>query len=243
MKLPFFGKSIASRYEEAAASLGPSGGADYADPITWAALRLAHEEVRQRYTKKITFRAGVEAGQRMWGNEAFRLVNDGYILGRIEAGSEGRALSFSGIATGDPAYEAGEFAMIASQSIDAGAEHGRFSGPPPSEISKLLTQFALDACGVLFEYVDDTKDNHTLLGEGSARAVNLGRELALMEDFYVNPKKRRELLEIREQAQGEELRRLELIGHELSESGIQTPSDWAMQMMRKVHQRIRMPQE
>lgn len=186
-----FGKSVASKYEEVAASLGPSGIAGAADPITWAALRMAIQEWQRVYLPKVTFVIEPDTARKVMGNEAFRLVNDGYILGRIEVKSDGKPVGFSGLVSGDPAYEAGEFAMVAARAIAAGMTTGSFSGPPPSDVSKLLTQFALDAGHPLIDYIADDDQNFRVLGEANGRAVNLGREIALIEDFYVNPKKRR----------------------------------------------------
>ena len=238
--MPLFGKSVASRYNEAAAKIGPSGVAEIVDPITWAALLLAVEEWKKAYLTRISFARQAEVAQQVSENEAFRLVNDGYILGRIENRSEGKAISFSGIADGDPSYEAGEFAFVAAQAIAAGCSDGSFTGPPPSDILKLLNQFALDAGRPLDEYLAENDDNFRLVGVANACAANLGRQVALIEDVYVSPKKRRELLAIREKHEADGLRHFNDIKSELQESGIQTPGDWAAQMMRKVRDEIKL---
>lgn len=230
-----FGKSVATKYEELAASLGPSGCAEFADPITWAALGLAHEEICRRYAERIAFHGDVESGRRLWKAETFRLINDGYILGRIEAGTQESHLNFSGIGSQDPAYEAGEFAMVAGHAIAAGCEQGKFTGPPPSEVSDLLRQFAMDAGGAVLDYLEEG----FLIGEANSRAINLGRELAMIEDFYVSAKKRKELLKIRARLNQERLLEFDRIRETLARAGMTTPEAWSNQMMRAVYQRVR----
>lgn len=243
-----FGKSVASRYEEAGAALGPSGVAELADPVTWAALLLARDEIRRAYLPAMSALINTDDAKQIWENEIFRLLNDGYLLGRIEAKSEGRTLSFSGIADADPAYEAGEFAAVAAQAISiAVTSDGTFSEPPSSEVDKLLKRFASDAGRLLLESLDLTAGNQaeeeTLLaqsrlsGEANIRTVQVGREIALREDFYVNPEKRRDLLRVRERIQAEGHLEFEKIRLELK-FGLETPSDWAAQMMRKVYDEI-----
>lgn len=230
-----FGKSVATKYEELAASLGPAGCAEFADPITWAALGLAHEEICRRYAARIAFQGDAESGRRLWKAETFRLINDGYILGRIEAGTQESHLSFSGIGSQDPAYEAGEFALVAGQAIAAGCEQGKFTGPPPSEVSDLLKRFAMDAGGAVLDYLEEG----LLIGEANSRAIHLGRELAMMEDFYVSPKKRRKLLEIRASLNQERLLEYDRIREALARASVTTPEDWSNQMMRRVYEQIK----
>ena len=240
MKLPFSGlskRTVADRYERIAASFSPDGrNTDYPDQVTWAALRLAHQQWLAYYADKIDMASGNDP-RRLLGNEALRLIIDGYILGRIENGSEERLMRFALVGT-DKRYEAGEFALASAGAISDGVLRGKFSQKPHAAVSLYLREFAMDAAGRVFDQVKTADENVRIVGEAFGRAVNVGRELAFTEEFYLNPKKRSMLLKIRERIRKEELHRLRQIQDELAGDGLNLPSDFAEQIMARAHSHI-----
>lgn len=241
MKLPFSRLSedaLLKRYARIAASFSPDGKTtDYPDQITWGALRLANQEWLDYYDTKLVFSAATDR-RILLGGEGMRLVIDGYILSRIENGTENRLMRFALVAS-DRYYEAGEFALVAASAIIAGVHNGRFLKKPASGVAKVLRRFALDACeNVLDNIVDMTDDNARTTGEAFNRAVNLGREVAIMEDFYLNPKMRGSLLKIRGSIRREALMELRQLQDQISSRGVTLPSDFAEQIMARAREAI-----
>ncbi len=225
----FFRKSstAAERYSKVAEQFVPIADVD---PVTWALLRLATSDLLARYEQEGVVVDNATAVD-VWQSEARRLIVDGYLLGRIEHQTEGQALRFVDLSS-DLAYEAAEFGLVIDRAITAGLESGSFSGPPPSDVGELLGSFAHQAVAALVEHADDART----LGEALGRAVHLGREIALMEGFYLSPKHRDALLEMRASFTEDEKHALENIAERLSGAGTQDPAEWVALLIETLRQ-------
>jgi hypothetical protein len=231
-----FGKSVESRYAEVAASFAPTGrSTQYPDPVTWTVLRIATDAARNHYASTVASAGNLVAARKLWENEIFRLVVDGYLLGRIEEGTERHRLRFSDFAD-DLAQETGEFVTLSASYIRAGLELGQFSPKPPSDIMRVMDQFSMDAVGALDDVVATDDDNRRSLGVALVRAVNLGRQIALIEGFYLNRKKRPQLQEIRTHVERDELQRVRQM---LKDAGIKTPEEAAELILARVRDEIK----
>ena len=189
--MPLFGKSVDARYAEVGKSFSPTGtSTDYPDPITWAMLRVAVGAARRQIADTVALRTDLP--QTSWGNDIFRLVIDGYLLGRIEEGTEGKRLRFSETSTDLP-QDVGLFTIVSVRAVAQGLQAGEFSGQAPRAIKRLLEQFAMDALDELMgSLVPDTTDFRTL-GALLARIVHVGREIALMEGIFQDRRKRKKV--------------------------------------------------
>ena len=190
------------RYTKFAARFVPS---ECLDPCTLEMVRLAADDLVALYQQQSPVVETDEAA-RIWQSEVKRLVFDGYILGRIEDNTEDENFRFDHFGA-DAWQEAVEFVFVGEQAITRGLQTGSFSGPPPADIAELLALFCQPAIFSLAKHASNSR----LIGEALSRAINSGREIALIEGFYFNPNKRADLLNIRASISGDEIRAMDTL--------------------------------
>ncbi len=237
MRLPFLGPSktsIRDHYERAVAPFSTNGEmAASPDQTTWAALVFAHNVILRRCTDGITLENDVRASTRLLGKALFQLITDGYILGRIENGTEALPLRFSALTT-DQDYEVREFSVTTAGCTVAGVEEGVFSRRPSRAMAALFSEFSLDAAQTILDGVPEASANVRFLTGTCARAINLGREIALLENLYLNPERRSLVLAIRSRIQQERA-----MLFRLAQEGLAPADDVVDRTIRRVSDAIR----
>lgn len=98
--------------------------------------------------------------------------------------------------------------------------------------------FALEAGGAIHDLLVDDPQNIKVLGEADGRTVNVGRELALMEDVYLNPKKRGDLHRIQSTIRTEARESIEEFLQELRAYGHEVPHEEASLIMDRVMEQL-----
>jgi len=157
-----------NRYDKVAAQFRP---AEDLDPCTWELVRLARDQLLLKYEQDSPVADSVDS-IRQWQNEIFRLLLDGFLLGRIEDNNEGNHLYFDQLGDGG-LTQVIEFALVVDGAITGGVQSGYFSTRPPSDIAELLRSFVQHASLTLFDYAI----NSSRMGEALGRAVNMGRQI------------------------------------------------------------------
>lgn len=210
------GAQTTDRYAKAAGRFDPS---EDLDPCTLELVRFARDQLLVRYEQGSSI---VESDDpiKLWQNEIFRLLLDGFLLGRIEDNNEGKHLIFDQL-EGGGLLETVEFALIADGAITVGVQSGYFSSRPTSDTAELLRSFVLQASRSLF----DKATNSRLMGEALGRAVNMGRQIALLEGYYFVPAKRDELNKIRATLSEDEKRAMQSLVETISKGATNETRD------------------
>lgn len=204
----------AKRYSELAAGFQPSRDLD---PCTLELMRLARDKLLVKCGQDTPIVNSKESID-LWQNEIFRLLIDGFLAGRIEDNREREYPRFDQL-DGGGLLDMLEFALIADRATTRGIETGYFSSQPSPQIGELLRSFVLQAASALF---DHTSNSHRM-GEALGKAVNIGREIALLEGYYFIPSKRNELNDIRATISEEEKQSMHAIVDKISESAGSEP--------------------
>jgi hypothetical protein len=189
------------------------------DAVTRAGVRLVIDRTIEQYGDRVSFAGDAGVGRKAWEHQIFRLVIDGYVLGRVEKGTETVRLRFPRKKGNANCEElAGRFLLISSQI----AENDVFS-TPSADVREALVQLAVNGCEELAEHVVDDGANWRAVEEAMGRAVHRGREIALSEDMYVDSKKRGLIEKVWSEALSENLRRLQDLQRSLEKQGIALP--------------------
>ena len=190
--MPLFGKSAAQRYKEIGGILMP----EFCDPTTYSIIESAAVEVIMYCHAVVNFTPGMEP---VWHREIKRLVMDGYLLGRVEEGTEKDRLRFStaGLKINDP-EKVFRVLCIGTVKHATSGEPFTATAPRDKEIAQLLRSFAEQAILTVLESIPEDDDagedeNWKRFGAVVSACIHLGRQIALYEGFFLNPKKRTEL--------------------------------------------------
>ena len=188
--MPLFGSSAAKRYQ----SLGPIALFEFCDPTTVMTISLAKAAVIDYCDRVVGFPA--DKGP-VWQREMERLVTDGYVLGRVEEGTEKDHLRFS-TAHLEVAEPERMFRVLCLGAVKQATSGDPFAATAPrdGQISQLLLGFCDEAVRCVLEAIDDEDAEEVdwrRFGALANAAIHLGREIALMEGYFLNPKKRSQL--------------------------------------------------
>lgn len=188
--MPLFGKSAAKRYEE----MGPVLTPDFCDPATLSAIDSATAAVISYCGEAARFRPGSEL---TWQPEIKRLVMDGYFLGRVEEGTEKDRLRFSAAE-----LKVGEleklFTILCIGAVKNATSGEVFTATAPHdrEIEQMLRGFCEQSARTVLESVGEDEVGGVdwrRFGSVASASIHLGREIALVEGYFLNPKKRKQL--------------------------------------------------
>lgn len=187
--MPLFGQSVVQRYRK----LGPLHLPSFCDKATCAVIEAAVSEMIKYSTHAVGFRPELEAVSRQ---EIRQLVLDGYVIGRIEEETEREILRFS---TAQLIISEPEeiFKLICSGAVKVAASPEPFTATMPrnKDISQLLGNFAREAAASVADAGSDEDEGAEWRRFGSilSAAIHLGREIALIGGYFLNPKKRKHL--------------------------------------------------
>ncbi len=195
--MPLFGKSAVQRYEE----LGGIQLSSYCDQPTYLMLEKASVDAIAYCDRVVGFPPGKEA---VWQPAVRRLVVDGYFLGRVEEKTEKDSLRFSTAALNIDEPEK-VFALLCIGTIKDATSGERFTATAPrdQEIGEMLRSFSKESGAVVLESIGDGDDDPSMesvdwkrFGSMLSASIHLGREIAINEGYFLNPKKRKGLPEV-----------------------------------------------
>jgi hypothetical protein len=216
-------RSVEERYQDVAQRFTPDG---YLDAVTWVLLNMVAAAAFEQSRSEVAGPKHGEAVSAFWSQELFRLVIDGYLLGRLEGGTEEQLLRFADTSSG-PTLEAVKFLVVARGVIAAVLEN-RQSSEPSDDFKPILREFALGAMGRLRNehaaILDDEAEARPF-GEAAASALHLGREVAKVESACLGDSDFAEGA-MRELAKPQMKRRLDEVVDMIRGRGIEDPVEW-----------------
>ncbi len=216
-------RSVEERYKDVAQRFTPDG---YLDAVTWVLLNMVAAAAFEQSRTKVAGPEDDEAVSAFWSQVLFELVIDGYLLGRLEDGSEEQLLRFADASSG-ATLESVTFLVVARGVIAAALENGQFS-EPTDDFKPILREFALGAMGRLrneHAAILDNESEARPFGEAAARALHLGREVAKIEGHCLGSSDFAEDA-IRELAKPPMKRRLDEVVDMIRGRGIEDPVEW-----------------
>jgi hypothetical protein len=191
------------------------------DAVTRVGVRLIIDRTIEQYGDRVSFAGDASSGRKAWEHQIFRMVVDGYVLGRVEKGTETVRLRFPRKkGSADCEELAARFLITAAQI----AEGHVFATPAP-DVREALVQLATNGCEELLDHVAGDGANRGLVEEAMGRAVHRGREIALTEDMYVDPRMRAIVDRMWREALAENVQGLQHLQRNLAKLGIALPVD------------------